>query len=355
LGAETILFLCCKNINIKIKEVKSMSTRKRKTEPKPKKKCSSCEESQSTTKFYKVKSTMFPDGMINICRDCVVKQVNLEDMDSVIGFLRQIDKPYIQKHWEESLTNKLGRYPLGEYIRKLNSLHQLKDKTFDNSDGINGVGKIDLQTAKTPNEIENIKGEKITYSDELVDKWGTGYTKNEYLQMEKFYQDTKLSHEIHTSTHYDLLRQLSYLSVDRDRLRRADDWGNYSKLSKTIEDMTKSAGFRPVDRQGLDDSTGIKSFSQIFEEVEKRGFRKPPTVVFNEDIVDAMIVSLANYYNRLVGAKILSEIPDDIKDDLDDFYELDETPVEINDEDYDDIDFSLEEEIEVDIDDKQVE
>ena len=108
--------------------------------------------------------------------------------------------------------------------------------------------------------------------------------------------------------------------------------------------MEQSAGFRPVDRQGIDGATGIKSFAQIWEEVEKKGYRKPPKITFDEDIVDGIIVSLANYYNRLVGKQILSEVPDEIKKELDEFYEDDLTPVDINDEEYDDLDFSLEEE-----------
>ncbi|NUJ17389.1 hypothetical protein FKN04_12440 [Bacillus glycinifermentans] len=320
-----------------------MSNSRRRNIDKPKKKCSSCGKEKAHTFFYKVDSPLFPDGMINICRDCVREQVDVDDLEAVIGFLRQIDKPFVEKIWNEAVQS--GRHALGEYIRKINSLQQLKGKTFDDSDGIQGIGKsTDLQTAKLSDSIKTQQGRLIEYSDELVDKWGIGYKKHEYLQMEKFYTDMKETHEINTAIHIDQLKQLSYLSVERDRLRQAGDWPNYNKLSKTMEDMTKSAGFRPVDRQGLDDATGIRSFSQIFEEVEKRGFRKPPAIKFDEDIVDAMIVSLANYYNRLVGKQILSELPEDIKEELDEFYEVDETPVDLNEEDYDEMDFSLEDE-----------
>lgn len=323
------------------------NTRKRVTQPaKPKKVCSHenhvGNREKSVSYFFKVDSPLFPDGMINICRDCVRREVDVEDIESVIGFLRQIDKPFVEKIWNEAVNS--GKHPLGEYIRKINSLQQLKGKTFNDSDGMQGIGKsIDLQSARTPDSIMTIKG-VIEYSDELVDKWGIGYKKHEYLQMEKFYVDMKETHEINTAIHIDILKQLSYLSVERDRLRQAGDWGNYNKLSDTMEKMTKSAGFRPVDRQGLDDATGIRSFSQIFEEVEKRGFRKPPVIEFEEDIVDAMIVALANYYNRLVGRQILAELPEDIKREMDEFYELDTTPVDLNDEEYEDLDFSIEDE-----------
>lgn len=327
------------------------NTRKRVTQPaKPKKTCQhenhEGNRERATTYFFKVDSPLFPDGMINICRDCVRREVDVEDIESVIGFLRQIDKPFVEKIWNEAVNS--GKHPLGEYIRKINSLQQLKGKTFENSDGMQGIGKsVDLQSAKTPDSIMTVKGE-IVYTDELVDKWGIGYKKHEYLQMEKFYVNMKETHEINTETHIDQLKQLSYLSVDRDRLRQAGDWTNYTKLSKTIEDMTKSAGFRPVDRQGLDDATGIRSFSQIFEEVEKRGFRKPPAVEFEEDIVDKMIISLANYYNRLVGRQLLAELPEEIKREMDEFYELDTNPVDLDDEEYEDLDFSLEDEEEED-------
>ncbi len=320
-----------------------MSTRgRRKPEPKPKKECSSCKKSKSTTFFFKVDSPMFPDGMINICRDCVREQVDIEDIEQVIGFLRQIDKPFFQEYWDKALESK--SHPLGEYIRKVNSLPHVKNKTFNNSDGIEGVGKVDLQSAKTPDTIENVKGEVIVYSDELVDKWGIGYKKNEYLQMEKFYQDMRLTHEIHTPVHVNKLKELAYLTIEQSRLRNERDMANYVKLAKTIDDMEKSAGFRPVDRQGIDDATGIRSFSQIWEEVEKRGWRKPPKETYDEDMIDAMIISLANYYHRLVGREILRDIPDEIKNELDEFYELDETPVDINDEEYEDLDFSMDDE-----------
>lgn len=321
------------------------NTRKRETQPaKPKKMCQgenhTGNREKPTTFFFKVDSPLFPDGTINICRDCVRAEVDVENIEEVIGFLRQIDKPFVEKIWNESVAS--GKHPLGEYVRKINSLSQWKGKTFENSDRMQGgIGKsADMQLVNSADSILTVKG-LIEYSDELVDKWGIGYKKPEYLQMEKFYVDMKETHEINTAIHIDQLRQLSYLSVERDRLRQGGDWNNYNKLSKTMEDMTKSAGFRPVDRQGLDDATGIRSFSQIFEEVEKRGFRKPPKIEFEEDVVDAMIISLANYYNRLVGRQILAELPEEVKAEMDEFYELDETPVELNDEEYDDLDFTV--------------
>lgn len=321
-----------------------MSNTRRKTAPvaTPKKVCDDCEKSKAETYFYKVDSPLFPTGRLNTCRDCLRDSVDVTKIEEVIGFLRQIDKPYIENYWTKAVES--GKQPLGEYLRKVNSLPQASSKDFNHSDGIEGVGKIDLTSAKAPDTIENVKGEVIVYSDDLVNKWGIGYKQHEYLKIEKFYQDMRLTHEIQTPVHVQKLMELAHLTIEQQRLRQERDMTNYVKLAKTIDDMEKSAGFRPVDRQGLDDATGIKSFSQIFEEVEKRGFRKPPAVTFEEDVTDAILISLANYYHRLVGKHILAELPDEVQKEMDDFYELDTNPVELNDEEYDDLDFSLEEE-----------
>ena len=319
--------------------------------PAPKKHCNDCEKDRAESLFFKVDSPLFPDGRIDTCRDCIRKSIDVDNVEQVIGFLRQIDKPFLQDEWDKALQNRDKKHPIGGYLGKINSLTQYKGKGFNNSDGVDGVGKVDLSSVNAPDSIETIDGKTVEYSDDLVTKWGIGYSKLEYLQMEKFYRDMKSTHEIQTPTHIDMLTQLSHLSVDRNRLRRERDWNNYNKISKTYEDMMKSAGFRPVDRQGIDDATGLRSFSQIFEEVEKKGFRKPPPPEFDEDIVDAMITALANYYHRLVGRQILADIPDDVKQEIEEFFTDDLTPVEINDEEYEDLDFSIDEpETEIDLD-----
>ena len=319
-----------------------MSSKKKNDSPTPKKKCQGkCGRLRAESFFYKVDSPLFPDGRINTCRDCIREELDVENIEEVVGFLRQIDKPFYQEEWDSAMANRSKRHPIGAYLGVVNSLQQYRGKTFENSDGLDGVEKLALSSVNASDTIETSSGSVIEYSDKLVDKWDTGYNKKEYLMLEKFYQDMRATHEIHTPTHIDILMQLAYLSVDRDRLRKKKEWNDYSKISKTYDDMMKSAGFRPADRQGIDDATGIRSFSQIWEEVEKKGFRKPPKLTFDEDIVDGIIVSLSNYYHRLIGREILTEIPEEIREEMEEFYQDDLTPTEINDEDYEDMDFTV--------------
>ncbi|MGL6081369.1 MAG: hypothetical protein ACRC4N_02530 [Gammaproteobacteria bacterium] len=306
-----------------------------------KKLCLTCKRARADRFFFKVdNATLFPDGRMNTCSDCVKESVDINDVDSVISFLRQIDKPYVATYWDEALESE--KSPLGEYIRKINSLGQMKGKSFKDSDGFEGNGNVDTITPDLETiEITNIKGEKIEFSDSYFSKWGTKFKQHEYLKLEKFYQNMTLTHDIHSEIHKDLLVQLAKLSLVRDKFLDAEEMADYDKANKAYESIMKSAGFRPIDRQGVDDATGIRSFSQIWEEVEKKGYREPPVAVFERDVVDRMILSLENYYNRLVGKQLLASLPEETIQEMDAFYEVDTAPDEIDgEEDYENIDFS---------------
>ena len=330
-----------------LKGVKNVARKKRKDIPK--KECNNCKKVKSITHFYAIDdSPFFPDGRLNTCKDCINEMVNFENIDEAINFLRQIDKPFKKEEWERVIKNKDKKNPLGSYLGAMR-LHQYKGQTFAHSDGINNeqnVGNIDVKQITTvdKDEIMTETGQIIKFNDELVRKWGPGYSKSEYLQLEKFFEDMKITHDVNikNATHVDMLKQLAYLSIDRDRLRRQQKWSEYKKVSEVYDKMLAVSGFRPIDNKSLEDKTGWKSFSQIFEEVEKRGFRKPPPVEFNEDIVDKMIVVLLNYYHRLVGKEILTEVPEDVKAEFEGFYSNSEQ-IELHEEQLDEIEASFEE------------
>lgn len=279
------------------------------------KKCQECKKEKVSDAFYKVNNNnMFPDGMINICSVCVRKNVDIDDIQQVIKFLREVDKPYIEKYWDEAVHS--GNYPLGEYIRKANSLNQLKNKTFEDSDGYNGYGRIDTFHDAEINEVETVEGEKIEYSVELPQKWGVGYTKEEYLMMEKFYKDMMETHDIVTPTHMDMLRQLAYLSIDRDRLRQKHEWTSYKNISDAMDKMIKSSGFTPADRKSSIEESGMNSFSEIWANIEQDGFIPPKVIDFPKDDIDHMLLYYIQFAQRLVGQSTSNKPPKDWRDEV---------------------------------------
>lgn len=295
------------------------SPRNRKTPNKelktPKLKCEGqCKLEKQETRFYKSDSPLFPSGRINICSTCASKEIDENDIETVIKFLRQIDKPFIESVWNGAVLHKNNS--LGEYMRQINSL-SYRGKTFEDSDNMNGMGKTsDIQSAKiNVDTIDTVKG-VLEYSDDLISKWGIGYKKHEYLQMEKFYVDMKETHEINTSIHIDQLKQLAYLSVERDRLRQSGEWGDYERISKTMELMLKSAGFRPIDRKSGAEATGIFSFAQVWAEIEKEGFITPNMVEYDKDDIDYMLLYFVQFTQRLVGKSVSVSPPSNWRNEI---------------------------------------
>lgn len=291
-----------------------MSSKRGKT-PVPKKQCESCGKDRAYTFYYKVDSPLFPDGAINTCRDCIRKDINIDDTEQVIGFLRQIDKPFYQDEWNKALEGK--NHPIGSYMQKINGLQQYKGKTFSDSDGVDGIGNVDISSINAPDTIKTDDGKQIEYSDELVDKWGIGYSKFEYLQMEKFFYDMKATHEIYTPLHIDMLKQLAYLSVDRDNLRRKKDWQNYKRVNDAYEDIMISSGFRPIDRKGGAEGAGIFSFSEVWSDVEKDGFVLPDMVEYPKDDLDHMLLYHVQFAQRLVGKSVSTKPNEKWREEVD--------------------------------------
>lgn len=290
-----------------------MSTRKKK-EPTPKKECTSCGNNKAVTFFYKVDSPLFPDGRINTCRDCVRKQVDINDLEQVITFLRQIDKPFDQRYWDEALKSK--NHPLGEYVRKVNSLNQVKNKSFDDSTAV-GIGtSLDIQASQALDTIEREDGEIIEYTDSLVSRWGIGYQKHEYLRLEKYYQDMMMSYEIKDINHRQMLKNLAKLSVELDNALARKDFTQYSKINKEYDIMLKSSGFRPVDKKSGSEASGMMSFSQVWAEIEKEGFVPPKLIEFEKDDIDYMLMYYQQFVQRLVDKPVTVEPETEWRDEV---------------------------------------
>jgi hypothetical protein len=104
------------------------------------------------------------------------------------------------------------------------------------------------------------------------------------------------------------------LNILVDRALKDQDWKTFETLNKQLTSVLKDAGFRPIDRVSGSESSGIRSFSQIFEEVEKDGFIVPAPLDVHQDIVDRTIMYLVNYQRKLLNMGALDSPPDDTPD-----------------------------------------
>lgn len=237
-----------------------------------------------------------------------------DNIDSVKAVLRQIDKPFLIEVWNRS--KKSNNNTIGEYFRAVNSLHQYRDLTWDNSihydEDDNVADKKDKENSEDLESIDEIETEhgEIKVTRELKSKWGN-YTNRDILEMEKMFQDMLRANDIQTPQHKKQLHFYCKLTILMDKALEEGDYTGYEKLHRQFDNLTKSAGFRPIDRKDGSEASGIRTFSQIYEEVEKDGFIEPYPIQERQDIVDRTIQYMLNYQLKLLNQEQLSSPPPD--------------------------------------------
>ena len=121
----------------------------------------------------------------------------------------------------------------------------------------------------------------------------------------------KMAHNIVTPQHIKALIMMCKMQLKMDIFLENDDMASFEKLHRQYQALLQSSGLRPIDKVGGDEATGMRSFSAIFEEVEKDGFIEPIPIKAKQDIVDKTIMYIMNYTLRLLNQTILIEPPID--------------------------------------------
>jgi len=290
--------------------------KKKKVEPE-KKPCSSCNKEKPLKDYYKcLNSKYFSDGLTPLCKQCVADMVDIEKPQTMVDFLKFIDKPFVQHLWEDCVY-EYGTKAVGNYMRQINGLNQYKDASFDES----MYKEEDLNKKPERREeekLDNMEANKdyvitetesiVWFSEELKEKW-PGYDQEDILRLEKFYADMMTTHDIKTPQHIYLLKLMCVLNLKMERALENDNVSAFQKYYDQYDKILKSAGFRPIDKYAQDDGSGLRSFSKIFEEVEKTGFIEPAPVEENQDIVDLTIMYILNYQLKLLDMQQLEEPP----------------------------------------------
>lgn len=287
-----------------------------------KKTCNKCKRSIGLLQFYNTNSELFSDGKLPFCKACLKDMMPEDDIDAVKSVLRQIDKPFLIEMWKKAVANK--NHTIGEYFRAINSLHQYRDLTWDDSIHYDKeesivdreISKAEVESVEDIDEVNTEHG-VIKVTKEIKSKWGN-YSNRDIIEMEKLFKEMERANDISSPQHKKDLHFYCKLSILADKALDEGDFGGYEKLSRQLDTLKKSAGFRPIDRLSGSESSGVRSFSQVYEEIEKDGFIEPYPITARQDIVDRTIMYMLNYQLKLHNKEQLSKPPQDtpkLKDD----------------------------------------
>lgn len=274
--------------------------------------------------FYKSKSPFFPDGYVPICRKCINKMANYDDISTIYSIMQTLDIPFFYNRWEET-KKKNPDTALGCYIRMANSgLNEFsgaryKDSVFelvDTSDAVNSESKSVYKPDFTIKDMT---------TQELSEKWGYNYSQETLFLFEQKYRKLIDSYGDKTALHTENLITYIRFRVKEEIATAEGDAMSAQKWGSLAENASKNAKITVQQLSKSDISGGIDLVPQIFEAVEDKLGIIPTLPYLKEqpyDDADLIIWAIMNYTQRLEDKPRIEyrEVWDFYDEMLQDFY-----------------------------------
>lgn len=254
--------------------------------------CSNCDKNRKRSDFYNSNNTLF-DGKSPICKPCIRTMIDVNDIETVYKTLKLLDAPFIYDEWEGAMEK--GGDVFGKYMRRVNSLHNHRNKTWKDSIFKKEAIAVDEKDLKV---ISPDSG--FVANQEMVEFWGSGYSNEEYKKLSIFYKDMENSYEIETASHKDYLKKICIVSLKMEQALADNQINQFKALSDVYDKLMRSAKFTAVQRSAADRTGGMNTFSEFFEFIEKEGFIPRFHTDEPKDIVDETIDNLMKYTRNLI-------------------------------------------------------
>lgn len=160
------------------------------------------------------------------------------------------------------------------------------------------VGFFDQNTAT---EEEDSLAASLTDEDKLMlrVKWGKTYKPDEWIQLEKLYNEMMESYDIQSAGHIDTLKMICKTSLKANQLLDIGDVDGAQKMVKMYDMLMKSGKFTAAQNK-TDSGNVVDSISELVALCEKDGFFPRYYVDGPKDKVDRTLQDLQNYTRQLV-------------------------------------------------------
>lgn len=312
--------------------------------------CTKCGKTMAGVNFYNSKNLQkYPEGKLDVCKKCITMHVDNFNPDSYLWILQEIDVPYVPEAWN-SLLVTYGKDPskltgvtiLGRYLAKM-ALKEYKDYRWKDSDYLQEVhnAKIeqtmrrqgfDMQqindvltkstfdlsapVTKPPDPVEQPEETPVDpasfYSESEEDlglteedklylrmKWGKMYKQEEWVWLEKFYNEMIESYDIQTAGHIDTLKLICKTSLKANQLIDLGDIEGYQKMSRVYDSLMKSGKFTAAQNKA-ESGEYVDSISELVAICEKDGFIPRYYTDGPQDKVDRVLQDFQRYTKTLV-------------------------------------------------------
>ena len=323
--------------------------------------CEKCNKTMDENQFYGSNNTeKYPDKKLRQCKKCITMHVNNWDPDTYLWILQECDVPYVPDEWNKLLLSYgkdkskiTGLTILGRYLSKMR-LKQYRDYRWKDTEFLQEVANnkieqtmkrqgydaqqiaeaINKATFDVPTEplqepqyidIKQLQKEENQYlatgqedyfeeqQDAIEDtfdltdedrtylrlKWGKTYKPEEWIQLEKLYNEMMSSYDIQTAGHIDTLKLICKTSLKANQLIDIGDVEGFQKMSKVYDSLMKSGKFTAAQNKA---ETGefVDAIGELVVICEKEGFIPRYYVSEPNDKVDETIRDMQRYTKTLV-------------------------------------------------------
>lgn len=221
--------------------------------------------------------------------------------------MRQLDKPFIKKEWDQTVSqygiDSSASLIVGKYLTKINSLPQFKMLDFEQGEKYSQAAQSDNAVGSSwrkTNQNEKVyylNDEEFEVSEEMIRLFGEGYTSKEYQTMQRIYDDTKQDYPNISSNQKNLLLRYVRFAAKEEIATNSGIIADAEKWSKLTTEALKQ--LNSIDVQG-----GVTCFSEFFQKFErvKDVTRILPQFKYRpSDAPDFIIWCYINYCRRLEG------------------------------------------------------
>ena len=263
------------------------------------------------------------------------------DPETFKWILKEMDVPYIKGEWDGLLKKAQNSDSvvtpisvIGRYVGKMKLIQYRKYRYADSekiaeeakqrhAEALRNAGftedEIAEELAKDDAPLERsvqeqmvmqreadkaaIEQPSLELTDEdrryLLMKWGEGYSVNEWLKMEKLYEDMMQSYDVQGAGHKDTLVLICKASLKANQLIDAADVDGFQKMSRVYDSLMKSGNFTAKQNK---EETGdaVDSVGELVGMCEKEGFIPRYYTDGPQDKVDRTLQDLQGYTRSLV-------------------------------------------------------
>lgn len=130
-------------------------------------------------------------------------------------------------------------------------------------------------------------------------KWGKTYKPEEWVKLEKLYEEMMASYDIQGAGHIDTLKLICKTSLKANQLIDIGDIEGFQKMSKVYDSLMKSGKFTAAQTKA-ESGEFIDSIGELVAICEKEGFIPRYYVDEPKDKVDRTLADLQGYTRDLI-------------------------------------------------------